>query len=1568
MRARIPCLIEKLRRHVASRRVVAVVGTGVSVATCANQKVDGYAVATWTGLLEHGLHYCRTLGLVDAEDESIIGQQITSGKTSFLIAAAEQISMRLRSRDPGVYRGWLKDTVGALKVHEPALIETLASVAGVLATLNYDNLVEDVTGRRALTWLDKDQVQDALWPFEAFRTPFGAKAVVHLHGWYQQPDSVVLGLSSYIGVRDHAHARAVLELFTIDRTLLFVGCGDTLADPNFTRLLEWASEAHADVAPRHHFLCLASEVDESRARLARVPWLQPLAYGARYSDLLPFLRQLVATEPMNVGARASALSLDLAAYQHAMHKHYRRLDVAELHSDASELGWLALSEAFIPQLTRECASFPPRIFELPKELQRRLLEDGELDGRRLEDARWKVQRKAYLAQVPQSVLRVIDDEKVRRLILLGDPGSGKSTLLRYLVLRWAEMGAGKAAALPLLVELSEYARLRARDEIRDLLDYFEHGASVRYHLEREAIEHWWRENDTLVLFDGLDEVLDRQIQRELSIAIPRFAESHPRVRVVVTSRVVGFRPHSWQDEGFRQFILEGFSDPQIAEFLRRWSRHAVEGSSTARGLSALKRAIEEAPAIRELVSNPLLLTLTAFLSRTEALPRHRAALYEECASLLLQRWKTDLALESDRELAKASLDFIDKRALLAKVARAMQSSEGSFAANLIDEGTLDRTLTEALRGFPDLRPDRAARALVNQLRGRSFVLSSVGAGWYAFVHRSFLEYFCACEIRDRFESQRSLSLEGLTTEVFGRWSDPTWHEVLSLLAGMLAPRFVAPLIQHLLSQPDPEHTCQAVFLAARCVAEVRKPDDLGPAAAQTLERIKALVRFRFPFAEGDQAGDWYHYKERLKTTRRRAVELSVSCWRNRSELFLWLKSLAEHDRDEDVRVSAMRELVRGWKSVPETRALLHRQAEFDDSVTIRQAAMLQLAQAFEADQETLRIVIAQVGADPSYKVRTAALEELLSRWRDSPETLPLLKELAQAEEDDIVRCEALSALVNGWPNDPETYPIVRSIVATRPSNSTIPTALGLLNLYWGNEPSTLSILKSWAGIGPHLPREEELNNEDEEDEDGEDEEDWDCRLQALTLLLLRESNHSNASQWVREVIEAELDGTCRSRFVQEFGFRSNPEFLNELAKHDPDPDVRCEAAVCLGDHFSDAPETLQTLQELARSDPEPTTRFRVGTVLMRFSQIRSEALAIVTAQATSDPSEAVRANAARELIDREQEAPESLTIVMDLAANASAADVRANMLAMLASHWKGSPEELRSRLHAALSDESTQVRCVALHEIVQRFRDNSATLPIVKATAMDVQAPKELRGRAIRELARGWSSDAEIPRLLEQLARSDPNDGPGQDHVDFNDRGFWRHHKDVIEVAIDEWVRGWQDDRVALPCIVEVVLAYGPNSLEDAVKELLQGSSTTPALLPFLQALATREELGCTESPLVLRQQWRRARGTPEGRKVLEAATQNNDHAVRGQVLLELARNWKDSPNTLVLLQGAAEHDEYPEVRRRALLELERGWSGDPELAQFVARCRTRLRKPLQLELFRVAAEDRVADSFLDES
>lgn len=281
-------LLAELKQQIASGNLVIIAGTGVSRPACDNQHVDGFAVATWPGLLQHGVVRCVERGVCDAEEASLLNLQIASKKTSFMVSAATEVSQRLKEnpRSTGDYRHWLNDTIGELKPSSPAILHALDKIPALLATLNYDTLLEQATGRTAYTWQQDNQVGKVL----RGELP---RAVLHLHGVYDEPDSVVLGFDSYSRVKDAKHTQAILRYFTMGKTLLFVGCGATIEDPNFHQLLIWAREALAESAHKHYYLCHPSELVAKQQELPS--WLRPLDYPDKddFTGLLPFLQGLI---------------------------------------------------------------------------------------------------------------------------------------------------------------------------------------------------------------------------------------------------------------------------------------------------------------------------------------------------------------------------------------------------------------------------------------------------------------------------------------------------------------------------------------------------------------------------------------------------------------------------------------------------------------------------------------------------------------------------------------------------------------------------------------------------------------------------------------------------------------------------------------------------------------------------------------------------------------------------------------------------------------------------------------------------------------------------------------------------------------------------------------------------------------------------------------------------------------------------------------------------------------------------------------------------------------------------
>lgn len=471
---------------------------------------------------------------------------------------------------------------------------------------------------------------------------------------------------------------------------------------------------------------------------------------------------------------------DVAKYRDSLQCSYGYLKLYILDS-TDRADTIKLWNLFIEQTVRE--ELPHQ--ERPLDLKRQLQEQGQLDKlspRALEYCR-------EFQQPSRKVLAAVAESQ--RAIVLGDPGAGKSTLLQYLALEWVE---GKTETLPLLIELRDYALAQSAN----FLDFLHRGRGADWQFDPQQLHQHLLEQPTIVMFDGLDEVFDRPTQSTVIDDIIRFAQQYPQAKVLVTSRIIGYNPDRFQHAGFRQFTIQSLDKTEIHEFIDRWYDLAMGSDADKVQLKQrLKDAIAHSKAIQNLADNPLLLTMMAILNRRQELPRDRADLYDQASRVLLYHWDVD---HKRLQLPMDAIGRREKQEMLRLIAYEMQAGEEGLKGNLIGVDRLTRVLTDYLRDQGFSEPREKANLLIQQLRERNFILCYRGADTYGFVHRTFLEYFCAVEIVNRFEKVRSISFEELRDRVFGgHWQDETWHEVMRLICGMIDANFAGQLVECLMN-------------------------------------------------------------------------------------------------------------------------------------------------------------------------------------------------------------------------------------------------------------------------------------------------------------------------------------------------------------------------------------------------------------------------------------------------------------------------------------------------------------------------------------------------------------------------------------------------------------------------------------------------------------------------------------------------------------------------------------------------------------------------------------------------
>ncbi|MDJ0712759.1 MAG: SAV_2336 N-terminal domain-related protein [Prochloraceae cyanobacterium] len=487
---------------------------------------------------------------------------------------------------------------------------------------------------------------------------------------------------------------------------------------------------------------------------------------------------------------------DLLRYQQGIQKAYSRLRLDSLATDGSNYN-LKLWKIFIPQNVREENS-----------------------------------------QRSNNICSILDlfnpDNNYKYVVILGDTGSGKSTLIQYKILEWARQSLSTLpkSELPLLIQLRKYIQNKQKKLSQNFLEYLEKGTGViGGNLNQKGLHQWLKNRQSLVIFDGLDEVLSERERENVVIDIINFTVEYPKARSIITSRIIGYQKQRQrlQNANFRHFKLQDLNKEQIEEFLEKWHDSSFEDKTEAElKRDRLQNYIDNSPALRELAGNPLLLTMMAILSRSDVLAIDKVRFYQEASKVLLHRWENDKNLPQDYRGSDSTIDQLDdkdKQEILRQVAYEIQNKADSIPNNhqknlYINQQHLDNIIIEYLKYLYLENTILLARRLRERLTTRSFILCFYGDDKYGFVHRSFLEFFCAWSWIDKFEKKREIEFEYLKTNLFSqRLDDDSWYETLSFTASMLDRRFFVKLMDYLIEEKNEKNNYSSLFLAAKCVLD-----------------------------------------------------------------------------------------------------------------------------------------------------------------------------------------------------------------------------------------------------------------------------------------------------------------------------------------------------------------------------------------------------------------------------------------------------------------------------------------------------------------------------------------------------------------------------------------------------------------------------------------------------------------------------------------------------------------------------------------------------------------------------
>ncbi len=332
-------------------------------------------------------------------------------------------------------------------------------------------------------------------------------------------------------------------------------------------------------------------------------------------------------------------------------------------------------------------------------------------------------------------------EHVERAVVLGDPGAGKSTASSILALNWMRDENG----------IAFYVRLREvvfDSSGFDVVTTISRMLATRYQvpgMNARLVEDLLSQPTTLLVFDGLDEVLSQQRRAVTSKIIEAVADRYPFLKMIVTSRKVGYQEVRLDDKTFTEYCLAPFTIKQTETYATSWFQ-LIAGDDFQAAAAATKDLLKQSNGIVDLRSNPLMLALICTIYRgLKSIPRNRIEIYRRCLDLLLHELDASKDLGPELQYLKHYYIALSEIAFNTFASDDLRSGMPEARVREIARISLAREVAS------DKIALRIADELIDHCRGRAWVFTDIGLGRgrsevFGFTHECFREYLAAVHL------------------------------------------------------------------------------------------------------------------------------------------------------------------------------------------------------------------------------------------------------------------------------------------------------------------------------------------------------------------------------------------------------------------------------------------------------------------------------------------------------------------------------------------------------------------------------------------------------------------------------------------------------------------------------------------------------------------------------------------------------------------------------------------------------------------------------------------------------
>ena len=230
-----------------------------------------------------------------------------------------------------------------------------------------------------------------------------------------------------------------------------------------------------------------------------------------------------------------------------------------------------------------------------------------------------------------SILEVYETSG-RELLILGEPGAGKSTLLLHLAQALVQRAEQEEAhPLPVVLRLSSWAEQQPALE-----DWMSEQLALTYDVSQQLSRQWMRDEQILPLLDGLDE-MDAASRSACIAAINAYHREHLLVPLVICSRRTEYEDAAMDQKLAlqRAVLIQPLTPEQVSATL----------DQIGHPLDTLRRTLQTNPAVQELTTTPLMLSILMLTYARTPLP----TLSPELATLQRQVWTDYVARMTRRK-------------------------------------------------------------------------------------------------------------------------------------------------------------------------------------------------------------------------------------------------------------------------------------------------------------------------------------------------------------------------------------------------------------------------------------------------------------------------------------------------------------------------------------------------------------------------------------------------------------------------------------------------------------------------------------------------------------------------------------------------------------------------------------------------------------------------------------------------------------------------------------------------------------------------------------------------------